>query len=285
MIKILNIYFCRQRCVLRMCANKNKKVKAKSSILENPYEPDQTNRQPNQNEIVEQVQVEDGSSNSAVDIAINIEVDSSLSDHIDSPSSGSDETQTDTDSTIESSESSASSSVEKLYKCTECNKSFAKQRYAKALCSKKLPWKCETCFEIIKHSQNIPRHLRRCAEATKPKPKSSLRVFTCEECPKKFSFKCNLERHMTTCHDFSKIASYPCFAYNCSFKTNSIAQLKRNNSNKHMVKDKIPCQMCTLSFMSYSGLEKHMLCTHRIECNYCTETFSSEKLLRLHRYR
>ena len=168
---------------------------------------------------------------------------------------------------------------------TECNKSFAKQRYAKAHCSKKLPWKCETCFEIIKHSQNIPRHLRRCAEATKPKPKSSLRVFTCEECPKKFSFKCNLERHMTTCHDFSKIASYPCFAYNCSFKTNSIAQLKRHNTNKHMVKDKIPCQMCTLSFMSYSGLEKHMLRIHRIECNYCTETFSSEKLLRLHRYR
>ena len=79
------------------------------------------------------------------------------------------------------------------YSCQTCGRKFTKKPYANAHCKPKSSWKCDKCGMEIKQFNNVKRHERICSKPSKLKDVQDL---TCTECGRKFTKRCNLERHM-----------------------------------------------------------------------------------------
>ena len=77
-----------------------------------------------------------------------------------------------------------------LFKCSKCDKSFSKRRYAMLHCKTKKPWKCPQCSQEVKQAQNIKRHIERCnkRKTTTQAVTSPTPTFNCDICDKIYLF-------------------------------------------------------------------------------------------------
>lgn len=174
-----------------------------------------------------------------------------------------------------------------LFKCSKCDKSFSKRRYAMLHCKTKKPWKCPQCSQEVKQAQNIKRHIERCnkRKTTTQAVTSPTPTFNCDICDKIYLFKYNLVRHKQKKHNSVQPRALVCNAKTCPFTTDNMQQLKRHQTMNHSSKQKLHCNNCVLEFLSASGLKKHVLTMHRVECDGCMDSFANEKQLEMHKLR
>ena len=110
-------------------------------------------------------------------------------------------------------------------------------------------------------------------------------TFNCDICDKIYLFKYNLVRHKQKKHNSVQPRALVCNAKTCPFTTDNMQQLKRHQTMNHSSKQKLHCNNCVLEFLSASGLKKHVLTMHRVECDGCMDSFANEKQLEMHKLR
>ena len=272
---ILKSAIFRQRRIYRRCTNLNKKLKAKITDII-------TNSQENV----------DQSSSVEHEVMETCEVNNNLTDQESTEDVSTDDAFTRDSTNAEVAYQVPNDAIMEKpsngvpsYSCQKCGKVFQRKIYATKHCREKYPWKCSRCGQLIAQSQNINRHKRRCENTKKRVSKTKGRVFSCDICDKSYTFKCNLERHLAQIHEVSKEATITCDVSSCNFRTNKKDQLKRHWTLVHSEKAKIACTLCSMEFRSDSGFKKHILEIHRIECNYCEESFPNTNMLDRHRQR
>ena len=283
-------FVLRQRCVFRRCANRNKKVRAKKSTsLATPVglqivEDENTTLF---NDTQNDTEAQSEGTNDLMEGASNLETVKEA-EKIDTTEEAPNNEimEQASDMIYEESIGNASTKVQ-LFKCSKCDKSFSKRRYAILHCKTKKPWKCPQCSQEIQQVQNIKRHIRRCNEIktrkqtlTTPTP-----TFKCDSCDKIYLFKYNLVRHKQKKHYSVQPRALVCNAITCPFTTSNLHQLKRHQTVNHSSKQKLHCNNCDLKFLSASGLKKHVLTMHRVECDSCFDSFANEKQLEMHKLR
>lgn len=140
---------------------------------------------------------------------------------------------------------------EKKYKCTECSKTFAKER------------------KLINHQ----------------KQHSNLKSFTCDECGKGFSSKSNLQSHIKGIHE--KGTEHVCEICAKVFKSRGIyyAHHKRFHSGKDLVKQQ--CKICNSWLICEMALKRHMK-RHHVDsglhiCDICQKQSPTREALRSHK--
>ena len=174
----------------------------------------------------------------------------------------------------------------KRFSCSKCGDMFFKKRYALQHCKPKKSWICPNCFTDIVHVQNIKRHTEKCNKPKSPITMRPATEFKCESCSKVFSSKFNLVRHQIKTHKLFEPRTIVCDAKTCPFRTNDAKQLLRHKTINHSAKKTdFRCAQCDCEFLTPSGLKKHVLTIHRLDCKHCLESFATEKRLRQHTMR
>lgn len=114
----------------------------------------------------------------------------------------------------------------------------------------------------------------------RPKKQTKKSSHPCSQCPKCFSSKSSLERHMLS-HSDERF--YPCNLCDKSFKRET--HLKRHMDNVHSQKRPYPCPVCEQTFKLPHHLQGH-LALHADEkpfkCNICEKTFTRKSILNDH---
>ena len=129
----------------------------------------------------------------------------------------------------------------------------------------------------IRHSHKEVQHIQRKHEV--------LSSYDCEQCPKKYKWKRDLESHIKTKHEG---LSFDCEHCNKSFGTSY--DLRMHVSWKHPVTQSFECHLCPKICGSQTGLDAHVT-THylsesinkMLECDHCSFTAYSSSVLKHHR--
>ena len=287
---VLINFNCRQRCELRKCENKNKKLREKK----------EKQRRNANNSVCQEPSMEMDTSPKTLDVNVNKEVDveTTLIPMGDTPEAmeGSEiqpnaseeledvqSVQIDDCSTVQ--KSSFKKTSVKLYKCEVCRKEFSKKAYAKVHCKSKKAWQCDRCGTEIVNVQNIKRHKDRCSKPMKVRAPQNKTDFKCPECDKQFPSKFNLVRHGQAAHGVEEIGELQCTVKDCKFSCNDPKYMKKHMTSIHYDGPSIKCKKCEFECLSKSGLLKHMVTDHGKECQHCDQVCSSEKILKIHMFR
>ena len=172
-----------------------------------------------------------------------------------------------------------------LYECEKCGRKFAKKPYALKCCKPKATWKCNMCGREIKQAGNVKRHQASCPKIVKPKKPmkvvKEIENLKCIECDKDFSSMFNLLRHRVKVHHLVTFNKIVCPVQQCPFSTNGERQMNRHVKMSHSSKN-VKCKKCDYVCISISGLRKHMINIHGIECKTCFKLFSTRSKLEVH---
>ena len=108
------------------------------------------------------------------------------------------------------------------------------------------------------------------------------RKFKCEQCPKHFSVKSHLKRHITLVHQ--GILKFKC--HDCPRRFSCQANMKIHVKGVHKKIKDLQCEYCKKSFSRKWSLNVHKI-THskirdRMNCSKCDKTFVSETTLKVH---
>ena len=171
----------------------------------------------------------------------------------------------------------------KTFSCSNCGQKFYRKRYAVQHCKEKEPWRCPKCFKEILFNQNIKRHTETCNKPKPTKVTSPSTIFECTMCEKVFPYRFNLMRHKRKVHQVVENRKIVCDVKTCPFTANDEKQLQRHKTLNHSEKEKLKCNKCDSEFLSVSGLKKHVLTIHRLDCSSCFDSFANDRQLRQHR--
>ena len=176
--------FFRQRCVLRRCANRNKKIKEKiqkPTIKQVKLNSKQLPPPPERDKI-ETISLSESQTETELSTQTEFSIENLESgmvqihdpDNILGGFPSTAEAQPDTiqlsranspvtHEDTEAEEVNTSSPVKKLkmFSCPNCGKLFSRKIYAINHCKPKEPWRCTKCFQEINQVQNIKRHIER----------------------------------------------------------------------------------------------------------------------------
>ena len=103
----------------------------------------------------------------------------------------------------------------------------------------------------------------------------------CMECDKDFASMFNLVRHRVKVHHHVTFNKIVCPVKHCPFSTNGELQMNRHAKMSHSSKN-VKCKKCDYVCLSKSGLRKHTINIHGIECKTCFKLFSSQSQLEVH---
>lgn len=171
---------------------------------------------------------------------------------------------------------------QKLYPCPKCGKKYAKKPYSVKHCQAKPLWKCSLCGIEIKQAGNVKRHQKSCSKRVNQElPVKVVKTFMCDECDEEFGTIFNLLRHRRKMHHVILFNKFVCQVSQCPFTTAKEIQLKIHFKKAHSHKD-INCSQCDYVCSSISGLRKHMINVHGVDCKFCAKLFSSDKKLEAH---
>ena len=168
------------------------------------------------------------------------------------------------------------------FSCKKCGKGFHRRGYAEKHCMKNKSWACPICCQVIEHKKNVKRHESSCKKRCEPKEKSSSRSYKCKECGLMYPSKFNLERHELL-HGIISTKIHTCEVVDCNFSSNSLKQVKRHITLKHSTTIRIPCSKCDQQFLSRAGLLNHNRWEHGVNCDLCSISFSTERRLIQHK--
>ena len=253
--------FCRQRCELRKCIYRNKKEQEKHrrNVQEHTKQVEEENC------VVESQQVD-------LSELVNGEELENSSDVEEN-----DETNPEAHRLPNGEEEY--NQMRKSYQCSKCGKTFTRKHFAKIHCKEKQLIKCESCG-AFKSRKNIKRHKEFCDKNMQKGLKQA--VFTCSCCGKKFPNFFNMKRHETKIHGMNHVKTVRCTVPGCSFSSNTTHQMARHTTLSHTRKD-VKCQVCGHMLSSVSGLRKHMIAIHGLECDICGKLFLEDDMLKSHK--
>ena len=169
-----------------------------------------------------------------------------------------------------------------IFKCSKCEKRFARYRSAQAHCKNIFAWTCENCGEMIKHRNNVGRHRTRCEKLMRLIKAGSGKEgivtdgeidTSCVLCGKTYKNSASLKTHLNMQHKEDRAGDFNCDQ--CDFVTKKESCLKKHRTMKHTVKVKFNCDKCDYFCYSPSGLKKHRLVVHRGPLPVLTETEDS----------
>ncbi|KAM7349653.1 uncharacterized protein ACRADG_008509 [Cochliomyia hominivorax] len=164
----------------------------------------------------------------------------------------------------------------KKHKCDLCEKSFPNPSALKdhvRVHTGESPFLCAHCGNCFKTANVLRQHLQRHGE----------KKFHCTECPMKFYFKENLNKHMTS---HTKLKPHICDI--CGSAFTRLYSLKAHKF-KHSGERPFKCEECNMSFVFKRHLKRHKL-THTGEkphmCTFCDRAYAASgdlvKHLRTH---
>ena len=255
----------RQRCVLRVCLAKNKKMRLKNN-------KDQLNLRTKSSE--NNLEVED-TNRSSVEVVQPIDANDIVED----------EMEVNDLSELDSNVDTTCSKIVQLYECSKCGKKFSKKPYATKHCEVKPTWKCPKCGLVINYRTNSRRHLKTC-QATKNlslecQPPAVTKTIKCARCTKTFSSIGNLRRHERDVHNVIIFKTYICPVSCCPFSTTEMKYMKSHQKVVHSPKN-IKCNNCEHRCGSSAGMRRHRINVHGVECSYCQKKFSTPLRLEVH---
>ncbi|XP_074470432.1 uncharacterized protein LOC141754898 [Sebastes fasciatus] len=183
------------------------------------------------------------------------------------------EPEPETDDNADRKQTRPCSTGEKLFSCSECGKTFGRNRHLKRhmrVHTAEKPFSCSDCTKSYAQRGDLQIHMR---IHTGEKP------FSCSVCTKSFTRKGDLHKHMRI-HTGEK-------PYRCSVCTKSYAQ--RGDLQRHMRihtgEKPFSCSVCKKSFTHKGDLQTHMR-IHTGEkpfsCSVCKKCFSKSGNLQTH---
>lgn len=114
----------------------------------------------------------------------------------------------------------------------------------------------------------------------------SEKSYACDQCPKKFSFKCSLGRHMKGVHE--NIRNYKCEETECDKSFCSSYDLKQHNISRHHKGDRSDrtCNICFKVFKKVKYMQVHQASIHNTDpqffCPICNRGFSFQRSMDRH---
>lgn len=111
-------------------------------------------------------------------------------------------------------------------------------------------------------------------------------AFACPQCPRTFSFKSSLGRHIKGVHE--DISRFTCVENGCDKKFRSSYELKQHQIGSHNKGDKLDrtCQICNKVFKKVKYLQIHQASVHNTEpqytCPICNRSFSFQRSMDRH---
>ncbi|XP_017081419.1 zinc finger protein weckle [Drosophila eugracilis] len=156
------------------------------------------------------------------------------------------------------------------------------EKTEKGLCDSDKKHQCSECLRTYATARTLQRHLRQDHGQIEPCSDQ----LQCPDCPKKFSLRYNMERHIK-CHvPLPKRKQYSCNSCDKKFATSASAQ----QHEQYMHLDERPrpviCEQCGVGVHSMSALKEHVL-KHTdyapFECEVCKKCFKSANRLKHHK--
>lgn len=173
-------------------------------------------------------------------------------------------------------------------------------------------FECELCSANFKSQAAVDTHMdnkhdddedsvkrRTCEICEPPKIFKKIRYFLlhtqaihsdqsydCPQCPKKFSFRCSLGRHIRGVHN--DISNYECEESGCEKKFRSSYELKQHQISSHSKGDKSDrtCVICKKIFKKVKYMQIHIASIHNTEpqyfCPICSRGFSFQRSMDRH---
>lgn len=138
---------------------------------------------------------------------------------------------------------------------------------------------CETCEppKVFKKTRYLLLHIQAV---------HSEQSYSCDQCPRTFSFKRSLDRHIKGVHD--NIRDFKCEAPGCEKSFCNGYELKQHTTNSHNKGDKSDrtCKICFKVFKKVKYMEIHCASIHNSEpqfsCSICHRGFSFRRSMDRH---
>nr|XP_016924907.1 zinc finger protein weckle [Drosophila suzukii] len=141
---------------------------------------------------------------------------------------------------------------------------------------------CSECLRTYATARTLQRHQRQDHAQTEP----SSEQLQCPDCPKKFRFHYQLDRHIEFHVPLRKRKQYSC--NNCDKKFATSASAQQHEQYMHLDERPRPviCEQCGVGVHSMSALKEHVL-KHTdyapFECEVCKKCFKSANRLKHHK--
>nr|XP_033819087.1 zinc finger protein 391-like isoform X4 [Geotrypetes seraphini] len=168
-----------------------------------------------------------------------------------------------------------SNHCEKLFKCSECDKSFKRksnlQLHEMNRHTGDKPFKCSECDKCFSQKSNLQQHKM---------AHTGLRPFKCSECDKCFSQKGNLQQHKMA---HTGIRPFKCSECDKCFKRKSNLQLHKMIHTRHKP---FKCSECDKCFRQKGNLQQHKMIHMRdkpFKCSECDKYFRQKSNLQKHK--
>lgn len=179
-----------------------------------------------------------------------------------------------------------------LIECELCNSSFASQKGLNGLNAHMLKdhdeneiedderkRTCDACEppKVFKKTRYLLLHIQAV---------HSEQSFSCDQCPRTFSFKRSLDRHIKGVHE--NIRDFKCEAAGCEKTFCNSYELKQHTTSSHNKGDKSDrkCKICFKVFKKFKYMEIHCASIHNSEpqftCPICFRGFSFRRSMDRH---
>ncbi|KAG5668167.1 hypothetical protein PVAND_016117 [Polypedilum vanderplanki] len=157
------------------------------------------------------------------------------------------------------------------FRCHTCNKGFRKKRgFDTHECSN-----CPYCFKFLNSIGSLNEHIKACHMGEK-----SEKLYLCDLCDTKFTFKTTLARHIMLLHYHSD-KHYICNYCQKSFKNNLAMEMHKKRHTNF-----IKCEICNenINSKSFYHHKKEMHNVDRTyDCSECSSIFTTKNRLKYHK--
>ena len=162
------------------------------------------------------------------------------------------------------------------YPCSDCDKKFKNRITLKnhlSVHTGKRDFKCDVCDKSFRVQAGVYTHKKYYC-------KDSIKAFSCEKCPKKFTSPGDLAKHNTT-HSGNK----PFICDICNQAFSRAGNLRAHRNATHFFEKLFQCTVCDKTFSRSNQIKQHeMLHTDErpFECKLCANSFRRPRDLEHH---
>ena len=178
--------------------------------------------------------------------------------------------------------------TEKLFTCDICSHSFNKKtnlaRHIHSVHGEQGAYRCDVCKADFFTRRQLRSHL--CTDPSSPNVHmSAAEEVQCDICTETFSTDLGMRRHRRT-HNVQDKKCDVCEDTFTSKKSLHKHKMQQHSKQPDSKSYKFKCNVCQRAFTCNSNMQRHIRQVHKVkavQCDICTETFSSAFGMRQHR--